>query len=106
MSCDPLPSAPPAATPPSPTPFGQLTHYCGFDWAGDSHQVAVVDKAGTLVLEMSFPDTAQGWAELRQKLGAFGAVGVAIETSAGPAVETSRAQSSRGCWRRACRCTR
>lgn len=87
MSCDPMQLAPPAATPPSATPFGQLTHYCGFDWARDSHQVALVDRAGSLVLEMGFEDTAQGWALFRQKLSAFGAVGVAIETSAGPAVE-------------------
>jgi transposase len=88
MSSDPMPSALPAATPPAPAPFGQLTHYCGFDWARDCHQVAVVDKAGTLVLETSFEDTAQGWASLGQKLfGLGGTVGVAIETSCGPAVE-------------------
>ena len=69
----------------TPAPFEHLTHFCGFDWARDSHQVAVVDKAGTLVLEMSFQDTAEGWASLGQKLSALGGtVGVAIETSCGP----------------------
>lgn len=88
MSCDPMQSAPAAAAPPPASPFGQLTHYCGFDWARDSHQVAVVDRSGTLVLEMSFEDTAEGWAGLREKLASLGAsVGVAIETSCGPAVE-------------------
>jgi transposase len=88
MSCDPIHSAAAAPADPPQVPFGALTHYCGFDWARDSHQVAVVDKAGTLVLGMSFQDTAEGWALLGRKLSEIGGtVGVAVETSSGPAVE-------------------
>ena len=67
--------------------FQQLTHYMGFDWAKQHHQVAVVDGSGKIVLELCFEDTADGWAELRQKLAEFPRVGVTIETSSGPAVE-------------------
>jgi transposase len=72
----------------STTPsFADLTHYAGFDWAKDRHQIAVVDRDGRLVLELGFEDTAAGWAELREKLRAFPRLGVAIETRCGPAVE-------------------
>ena len=41
--------------------FAQLTHYCGFDWAHDSHQVVVKDKAGTMMLSDNFADSAEGY---------------------------------------------
>lgn len=67
--------------------FDHLTHYAGFDWGKDRHQVAVVDRQGRFVLELGLEDTACGWADLREKLRAFSPVGVAIETRCGPAVE-------------------
>lgn len=68
-------------------PFAQLDHYAGFDWASDKHDVCVVNPTGTVVLTLSFQDTADGWAQLRQRLCGLGKVGVAIETSRGAAVE-------------------
>jgi transposase len=70
-----------------PVAFERLEHFAGFDWASEKHDVAVVDHAGTLVLQLRFADTAEGWAQLREKLAGLGRVGVAIETSRGPAVE-------------------
>ena len=70
--------------------FAELTHYLGFDWATDKHDVVVVGRTGQIVLQLTFENTAEGWATLRQKLLALGAprtLGVAIETSHGPAVE-------------------
>ena len=75
-----------AGTPPA-TSFAQLTHYAGFDWSKDRHQIAMVDREGRVLLELSFEDTAPGWADLREKLRLFPQVGVAIETRCGPAVE-------------------
>ena len=69
------------------TSFAELTHYAGLDWGKNQHQLAVVDRAGQCVLELSFEDTAAGWAALREKLSAFPQLGVAIETCCGPAVE-------------------
>jgi len=69
------------------TLFAELTHYAGLDWGKSHHQLAVVDRAGQLVLELRFADTAAGWAELRAKLQACPQVGAAIETCCGPAVE-------------------
>jgi transposase len=71
----------------APVPFDQLEHFAGFDWASDQHHVAIVDRAGTIVLQMQFADSAQGWAQLRQALLPLGKVGVAIETCRGPEVE-------------------
>jgi transposase len=70
-----------------PVPFDQLEHFAGFDWATQQHHIAVVDRAGTIVLQMQFADSAEGWSQLRQALLPLGKVGVAIETSRGPEVE-------------------
>ena len=72
---------------PASAAFSELDHFVGFDWAEDKHDVIAVDRAGKVVLTLTFPDTAEGWASLRENLGPLGMVGVAIETSRGPAVE-------------------
>src|SRR6476620_1849931 len=66
----------------------RFTHFGGFDWARRSdHQLVVVDPAGRVVLSLRFADDAAGWAGLRERVAAFPALAVAIETSCGPAVE-------------------
>ena len=67
--------------------FAELDHFVGFDWAEQKHDVVVVDRGGQVVLRLTFDDTAEGWALLREKLTQLGRLGVAIETSRGPAVE-------------------
>jgi transposase len=74
--------------------FTELTHFAGFDWASEKHDVVVVDGQGRKLLALEFPDTAEGWSTLRTKLAALVApgsglatIGVAIETCRGPAVE-------------------
>jgi transposase len=67
--------------------FSELTHYAGFDWGIQAHEIAVVDREGQVLLKISFEDTAAGWAHVREKLSAFGQLGVAVETRCGPAVE-------------------
>lgn len=71
----------------SNTPFDALTHFGGFDWAMEQHQFAVIDRDGTVLLNMRFSNDAVGWSELRAKVALFPHLGVAIETSCGPAVE-------------------
>ncbi len=46
----------PSGTTPG-TLFAQLTHYAGFDWSKDRHQIAVVDPAGQLRLEQAIKQT-------------------------------------------------
>ena len=75
------------STPVSPVEFSQLTAFAGFDWATEKHDVVVLDPQGNRLLEMRFAHTAEGWNQLRTKLGSLGKVGVAIETNCGPAVE-------------------
>lgn len=67
--------------------FAELDHFVGFDWAEEKHDVVAVDRAGKVALTLTFPDAAEGWARLREKLAPLGKLGVAIETSRGPAVE-------------------
>ena len=68
-------------------PFDALTHFGGFDWATEQHQFAVIDRDGSVLLNLQFSNDAQGWSELRAKVALFPHLGVAIETSCGPAVE-------------------
>jgi transposase len=74
--------------------FARLTHFAGFDWASEKHDVVVVDRQGVVLLQLEFPDTAEGWRLLRNQLSdlvmpekLLACMGVAIETSRGPAVE-------------------
>ncbi len=46
----------------------QRTAFVGFDWAGDHHDVVVVDQHGKIVEDFRFDDTAEGWRLLISKL--------------------------------------
>ena len=67
--------------------FPELTHFAGFDWAKDHHDVVIVDRAGQIVAQFTFPHSAEGWQKWRDCLHSYPALGVALETSSGPAVE-------------------
>lgn len=67
--------------------FQDLSHFAGFDWASDHHDIVVVDKQGTIVELFRFDDTADGWQIARSKLQSFPALGVAVETSSGPFID-------------------
>lgn len=62
------------------------THFAGFDWASEHHDVTVVERHGVIVTCFRFEHTAAGWAQCREKLAPFGPLPVAIETSQGAAV--------------------
>lgn len=78
------------ALPPSIKPmktFIELTHFAGLDWAKDHHDVVIVDRNGTVIEDFRFDHTAPGWQQWRERIQSYRALGVAIETSCGPAVE-------------------
>ena len=64
-----------------------LTHFVGFDWAKDHHDVIIVDIKGRIVADFRIEHTPAGWKLWREKSAAWPALGVAIETSFGAAVE-------------------
>jgi transposase len=68
-------------------PFHDLTHFAGFDWASDHHDITIVDKQGTIIDQFRFDDTADGWHLARTKLSKFPCLGIAIETSTGAVVD-------------------
>jgi len=65
----------------------EITHYAGFDWAKDHHDVIVLDPAGKIVADFRIEHTAAGWQHWREQLETFPALAVAIETSQGAAIE-------------------
>ena len=67
--------------------WSERTAFVGFDWASDHHDVVVVDRAGAIVEDFRFDDTAEGWKQFTQKLSRYLHTAVAIETSSGTTVE-------------------
>ncbi len=68
-------------------PWSDLTHWSGFDWASEHHDVIVLDASGKIVADFRFDETGEGWAQFREQIKPFAALAVAIETSSGAAVE-------------------
>lgn len=68
-------------------PFTELTHFAGFDWAKHHHQGVILDARGQTVAALRFAHDAEGWQQFRPRVAAFPALGVAIETCQGAAVE-------------------
>ena len=67
--------------------FAELTHFAGFDWAKDHHDVVIVDRQGRVVARYTFEHSAEGWQKWQDSVRAYPALGVALETSSGSAVE-------------------
>lgn len=67
--------------------FDQLTHFGGFDWASDHHDVFILDKDGRPAAEFRFGNDSSGWLKFREKIAAFPALAFGVETSSGCVVE-------------------
>jgi len=68
-------------------PWEAITHYAGFDWAKDHHDVVVLDARGKIVADLRFEHSAEGWAKWKALVGRYPHLAVAIETSQGAAIE-------------------
>jgi hypothetical protein len=42
-------------------PWSKITHFPGFDWAQDHHEVVIVDRSGKIVADFRVEHTAEGW---------------------------------------------
>ena len=67
--------------------WNDITHFAGFDWAKDHHDVLVLDGAGKIVGEFRFDHTASGWALCQEKLAQFPQVAIAVEAGHSAAIE-------------------
>lgn len=68
--------------------WNEITHYAGFDWAKDHHDVILVDGRGQIVADFQIEHTAQGWKRWRDQIAALGeGVAACVETSRGVVVE-------------------
>ena len=68
-------------------PWPEITHYAGFDWAKDHHEVVIVDSKGEIVADFVFDHSLEGWQRMVKETSAFANLAVAIETSQGAAVD-------------------
>jgi transposase len=67
--------------------WNDMTHFAGFDWAKDHHDVLVLDGAGKIVSEFRFDHTAAGWTLCQEKLAQFAQVAIAVEAGHSAAIE-------------------
>ena len=68
-------------------PWIEITHYAGFDWARDHHDVVIVDRQGQIVADLRFQHSLAGWQQFKAQVKPYPALAVAIETSQGAAVD-------------------
>jgi transposase len=68
-------------------PWNEITHYAGFDWARDHHDVVIVDRLGQIVAEFRIEHTLAGWQQFRDQVKTYPDLAIAIETSQGAAVD-------------------
>ena len=67
--------------------WNEITHFAGFDWAKDHHDVLVLDGAGKIVSEFRFDHTASGWTLCQEKLAQFPQLAIAVEAGHSAAIE-------------------
>ena len=68
--------------------WSEITHYAGFDWAKDHHDVVVVDGSGQIVADFQIEHTGEGWKQWREQVAALGqGLAACVETSQGVVVE-------------------
>ena len=65
----------------------ELKYYGGLDWGKRKHAVNILDGTGQVKERFGFEHSGPGWAQFRERIKGYPDLGMAIETSAGPAVE-------------------
>ena len=66
-----------------------LEYFAGIDGGSESHQVCIVDSAGTVLGERAFRHDGAGLAAMADRiLATADVIGIAIEVPHGPVVET------------------
>lgn len=68
-----------------------LRYFIGIDWASTKHDICVLDLQGQILARFEIPHSAQGLADLRQRLLRFSAaehIAVALERPSGLLVDT------------------
>jgi transposase len=68
-------------------PHSELTHFAGFDWAKNHHDVVVVDTQGSIAAEFRVEHSLAGWQLWKETITTFPHLGVAVETNSGAAVQ-------------------
>ena len=53
--------------------WSKITHYAGFDWAHDHHEVVIVNPSGKIVADFQIEHTAEGWQRWGEQVAALGA---------------------------------
>jgi transposase len=69
------------------TDWTQHAHFAALDWAGDHHDVIVLDRHGAIQAEFRFAHSAEGWAQFTTQMKPFEGCPLTLETSSGPAVD-------------------
>jgi hypothetical protein len=61
--------------------WSEITHYAGFDWATDHHDVIIVNRSGKIVADFQIEHTAEGWQRWLEQVAALGSgLAACVET--------------------------
>lgn len=60
--------------------WNAVTHFAGFDWAKDHHDLLVLDAVGRIAAEFRFDHTTEGWEVCRKRLAEFPYLAIAVES--------------------------
>lgn len=67
--------------------WNEITHFAGFDWAKDHHDLLVLDAKGNDAAEIRFDHTSAGWGLCQEKLASFPCLAIAVEAGHSVAFE-------------------
>jgi len=69
------------------TQWTEQKYFAALDWAKGHHDIIVVDRVGTIVVDFQFSHTVAGWSQFEQQMEPIGKCPMAIETSCGMVVD-------------------
>ncbi len=64
-----------------------FSHFAGFDWARDHHDVIIVDDDGKIVADFRIDHSTSGWNLWQERVEGYPKLALAIETNQGAAVD-------------------
>ena len=64
-----------------------ITHFGGFDWAQDHHDVVIVNQQGEIIEKWQFQHDQNGWKDFAAIVAKYPCLGIAVETSQGLMIE-------------------
>ncbi len=67
--------------------WSATTHFAGFDWADDHHDIVIIDAEGAIVTDFRIAHSQAGWEQFRERIQAYPSLAFAVETRHGLVID-------------------